>query len=58
MKEGFGENTSKKSTKSSKLTYAKLIEKAYLAQKSNNVSKAEVIYQELFRSMCWLCRHV
>lgn len=49
MKTGFGENSKKKSTKSNKIFYAKLIEKAYFSQKNNNISEAATIYKELFR---------
>ena len=49
MRKGFGENINKKQTKDPRVSYMKLIEKAYLAQKNNKISEAQDIYQELFR---------
>ena len=49
MRKGFGENINKKQTKDPRVSYMKLIEKAYLAQKNNKISEAQEIYQELFR---------
>tara|TARA_Y100000991_G_C21958493_1_gene343285 strand:+ start:138 stop:1703 length:1566 start_codon:yes stop_codon:yes gene_type:complete len=49
MSRGFGENINKKLSNSNGIIFKKLIEKAFLAQKSNKISEAEVIYEELLR---------
>ena len=50
MSRGFGENINKKKLSNPNgIIFKKLIEKAYLAQKSNKISEAEAIYEELFR---------
>ena len=49
MSKGFGKDKKNILNTSQPIIVKKLIEKAFLAQKSRNILEAEIIYQKLFR---------